>query len=131
MIILDEQIKSRSVIRSIEVWYPGNITHIQTVRPNTVIKDDNIATLLLQARQPIFVTINVSDFWRKINAHPQYCVIAIELIQQDYMELPGILRPILNLPELRTRSLRMGKVIRVRGNRVDYYGRDGQIHSIE
>lgn len=40
-----------------------------SLRPHSIIKDDSIPALLQELKQPTFITINYSDFWRKIAAH--------------------------------------------------------------
>ena len=69
MLVLDEQLKDHHLMTAIAAWYPGAVTHIQTLRPATVVKDDNVTVLLLTAHQPTFITINVDDYWRKISPH--------------------------------------------------------------
>ncbi|MEZ4711492.1 MAG: hypothetical protein R3A44_30140 [Caldilineaceae bacterium] len=113
MIILDEQLKRRSIVRAIAQWYPGAVVDILTLRPNSIIKDDNIVTLLHAAQRPIFVTINVDDFWRKVPAHPAYCMIAID-----------------NNPDLKTRSARLGKIIHVQKSGIRFYSQNGRIQTI-
>jgi hypothetical protein len=129
MLVLDEQLKDHHLIAAIAAWYPG-ATHIQTLRPTTVVKDDNIAALLLTARRPTFVTINADDFWRKIQPHVGYCILAIDLTQGDVDDLPLQLRALLKLPAFRTQASRMGKIIRVQATRIRYYERDGQVQEI-
>lgn len=46
MIILDEQLLGTNLELTIGTWYPGAIRYITDLRPNSVIKDDNIAYLL-------------------------------------------------------------------------------------
>src|SRR5262249_52352740 len=58
MIVLDEQLLGRGIERNIARWYRGSVQFIIDLRPDTVIKDDAIPTLLRQQPQPIFVTIN-------------------------------------------------------------------------
>ncbi|MFN8492035.1 MAG: hypothetical protein U0350_30820 [Caldilineaceae bacterium] len=128
--MLDEQLKDHHLIAAIAAWYPGTVTHIQTLRPITVIKDDNISTLLLTVHYPTFITINVDDFWRKITPHVGYCVLAIDLAQGDFEDLPTQLRCLFGLPLLKTCTARMGKVIRVQANQIRYYERDRQIQEI-
>jgi len=130
MLVLDEQLKDRFLIAAIATWYPGTVTHIHALRPMTVIKDDNISALLLTVRQPTFITINVDDFWRKITPHPGYCILAIDLAQGDFEDLPTQLRHLFSLPLLKTRTARMGKVIRVQANQIRYYEPDGQVQEI-
>jgi len=66
MIVLDEQLLGRDIELEIAKWYPGAVQFIMDLRPNTVIKDDAIPELLRPQNQPAFVTINESDFWRKV-----------------------------------------------------------------
>lgn len=131
MLVVDEQLKDRHLIAAISTWYPGTVTHIQALRPATIVKDDNIATLLLTVHHPTFVTINVDDFWRKITPHTGYCILTIELLQGDFDDLPAKLRRLFNLPLLRTRTARMGKIVRVQPNRIRYYERAGQVQELE
>lgn len=130
MLVLDEQLKDHHLIAAISAWYPGAVTHIQTLRPATVVKDDNVATLLLTAHHPTFITINVDDFWRKLPPHHGYCILTIDLLQGDFDDLPAQLRRFFGLPLFRTRSARMGKIIRVQPNRIRYYERNGQTQEI-
>lgn len=130
MIVLDEQIKDRYLLSAIAVWYPGTVTHIQALRPATVVKDDGIAALLRTVERPTFITINVDDFWQKIEAHDGYCVIAIEHLQDDIDTLSARLRSVLSIPAFRTRSSRMGKVIRVQSNQIRFYERNRLIQSV-
>ena len=68
MIIVDEQIHGERIRSAIAAWYSGQVESITSLRPNTVIKDDAIPTLLKQVRQPTFITINADDFWRRTPA---------------------------------------------------------------
>lgn len=131
MIIFDEQLQNPALITAVKQWYPGTVTHIRTLRANSVIKDDNIPALLHVAPRPTFVTINVNDFGRKIQAHPGYCVIAIDLAQGSSLEIQIILRQVINHVAFKSRMLRMGKVIYVRRNLVYYYAQDGQIRQVD
>ncbi|MEZ4870001.1 MAG: hypothetical protein R3C14_52220 [Caldilineaceae bacterium] len=83
MIVLDENIYDDQLADRIHAWYRGQIVSINSLRPNSLVKDDGIPTLLLQARQPTFATINADDFWLKAPAHPSYCIIAAALRQKD------------------------------------------------
>jgi len=130
MLVLDEQLKDHHLIAAIAAWYPGAVTHVQTLRPTTVVKDDNIAALLLTDRRPTFVTINADDFWRKIQPHDGYCIVAIDLTQGDVDDLPLQLRQLLKLPPFRTQASHMGKIIRVQATLIRYYERDGQVQEI-
>lgn len=130
MIVVDESIESNLVIRSIATWYPGQVISIRKLRPGTLVKDDSIATLLLQTNQLTFVTINVNDFWRIVPVSRRYCVIAIEMMQTQFLQLPELLRRVLALQEFHTKARRMGKIIRVRPTNIEYYERSQQIHTL-
>ena len=131
MIIFDEQLQNPDIIAAVKKWYPCTVTHIRTLRANTIIKDDNVPALLHAAQRPTFVTINVIDFWRKIQAHTSYCVIAIDLLQGSSLEIPIILRQVINNDAFKTHRSRMGKVIYARRNLIYYYEQDGQIRQID
>lgn len=69
MIVLDDQLSAPYLKSEIEKWYAGSVIVLGSIRPHGVIKDDNIPALLQDLKQPTFITINYSDFWRKIEAH--------------------------------------------------------------
>ena len=101
------------------------------LRPATLIKDDGIATLLNKVKEPTFVTINVDDFWLKFCANRRYCIIALPLNSaQAKKGTSEWVRKLLLLPEFRTKSARMGRVIYARPSRIEYYELDRQIHSL-
>ena len=129
MIVIDESIQDERIIRAIAGWYPGQVISIMDLRPATLIKDDGIATLLSKAKEPTFVTINVDDFWLKFRANRRYCIIALPLNSaQAKKETSEWVRKLLLLPEFRTKSARMGRVIYARPSRIEYYELDRQIH---
>jgi hypothetical protein len=79
MIVLDEQLLGRGIEHDIARWYRGSVQFITDLRPDTVIKDDAIPTLLFQQPQPIFVTINERDFWQFVPGDMRYCVVYFAL----------------------------------------------------
>jgi hypothetical protein len=91
------------------------------VRSGTVIKGEAVPALLCQHRNTVFVTTNVSDFWRRVPAHARYCVVCAPLPTQRQDELPGLLQRLLRHDSFRTDRLRMGKVIRVSESNILYY----------
>lgn len=121
MIVLDEQLMGRNLEVEISKWYRGAVQFILDLRPNTVIKDDAIPELLRQQNQPAFVTINETDFWRKVTIDERYCVIGFVLPDSRAKEIPQSLRSLLRYSEFNTKAKRMGKVIRVRRDEIDYY----------
>lgn len=123
MIILDENVHQQSLMENIAVWYRGQVRSITMLRPNTLIKDDAIPTLLRSVRQPTFVTTNVADFWCRVPAHFRYSIVCVALPNERLHELSPLLRQLLRLPEFNTRAKRMGKVIRVSPSQLQYYER--------
>ena len=74
MIVLDEQLLGRNLEREIAGWYRGAVRFVIDLRPNTIIKDDAIPSLLRQLPQATFLTINERDFWHQALADNRYCL---------------------------------------------------------
>jgi hypothetical protein len=121
MIVLDEQLLGRGLETAIARWYQGAVCFITDLRPNTVIKDDVIPRLLQQENQPTFVTINESDFWRKVAINNRFCVVCFALPDPQAHEISSRLRSLLRLPTFSTKKQRMGQVIRVTNQQINYY----------
>jgi hypothetical protein len=130
MIIVDENLQSRKLIAAISSWYKGPVLSVLAVRPATLIHDDGITTLLRQTNAPTFVTINVVDFWLKLQAHPGFCIVAITLPQSQSAQVPFVLRSIFSQREFRTKAARMGKVIHVMPTYLEFYGIDRTVYTI-
>jgi hypothetical protein len=113
MIVLDEQLLGRDLEHQIARWYQGPVCYITDLRPGTVIKDDAIPLLLQRQDYPTFVTINESDFWRKVTINEQFCVVCFALPDSRASEIPTILRDLFRQPRFASKRLRMGAVIRV------------------
>lgn len=121
MIVLDEQLLGRNIEKQIAHWYQGAVCFIIDLRPNSVIKDDAIPKLLQKENEPTFVTINETDFWRKIAINSQFCAVCFVLPDSKAREIPARLRELFDRPLFDTKKKRMGKVIRVTENEVSYY----------
>jgi hypothetical protein len=130
MIVVDENLHDQRIMQAISAWYPGQVVSVTTLRPNTVIKDQAIPTLLLKVAQPTFVTTNVADFWKKVQPHNAYCIVAVALPKERMREVPALLRRLLRHSDLKTKSSRMGKVIRLTSSRIEYYEFDRQVHTL-
>lgn len=130
MIVLDEHLKRQSLRADIMAWYPGQVVSVSGLRLESIIKDEAIPTLLLRMVRPTFVTINIADFWKKALPHNGYCIINVAVPKERIREIPGILRRLFRMPDFKTKALRMGKVIHVTQNHVEYYERDRRIHSL-
>lgn len=121
MIVLDEQLLGRDIETYIATWYAGAVLFITDLRPRTVIKDDAIPMLLRQQPQPTFVTINERDFWRKMAIDQRYCAVCFTLPDSRASDIPPALRTLFHHPTLRTKTQRMGNVIRVTDRETYYY----------
>ncbi len=130
MIVVDENIHRPRILTAISSWYTGRVLSLVTLRPNSVIYDESVPSLLLTVRQPTFVTINVSDFWLKIEPHRSYCIVGLELPQARAHEVPNLLRRLFRVPLLRTKTLRMGKVVRARSGWIEFYSSDRHVQRL-
>ena len=121
MIVLDEQLLGRDLEVVIGKWYRGSIVYVTDLRPETVIKDDAIPMLLRDQRQPTFVTINVSDFWRKTPVDSRYAIICIAIPNSKIGSIPSILRRLFGKPQFSTKGRRCGQIVLIRGDRIWSY----------
>ena len=121
MIVLDEHFDDVLVLLPLLNRLRSRVVSIRELRPGTVIKDEDIPALLRQYKNPTFVTANVTDFWRKVRPHDDYCLICVPLATQRQGEIPSILQAFLKHPEFRTARQRMGKIIRLNRNELLYY----------
>lgn len=130
MIVLDEQIHGPSIAEPIAAWYPGRVISVTTLRPKTVIKDDAMPTLLRAATHPTFVTINVSDFWRSVPADPRYAIVCVDFPAWRVLEIPDWLRRLFRTSAFKTKTARMGTVVRLRPSLIEYYGTDWRVQTL-
>jgi hypothetical protein len=124
MIVLDEQLLSYGIQASIARWYRGKVIDITQLRPHTVILDDAIPMLLRAVSRPTFVTINVADFWRRVASSPRFCIVCCAVPHTRAQDVPDLVRRVLALEPFRTRSRRLGKIVRVSPQHVYYYTTD-------
>jgi hypothetical protein len=129
VIVVDENLHDKRILAAIAAWFPGRVLSVTALRPGTVIKDDAIPLLLRQAAQPTFVTINVSDFWKRVDPDHGYCIINILFPKERIREIPELLHRLFRLPGFKTKASRVGKVIRLTPQRIEYYQSDRQIRS--
>jgi hypothetical protein len=131
VIVLDEHLEGLGLETFIARWYPGKVIAVRALRGGTIVKDDVIPTLLRHTKQPTFVTINWTDFWRQFPADKRYCIICFPLARERVKEIPSLLRQVLKLSPFKTKAGRMGTVVRVTKNFVQYYRiNDPRIHTI-
>jgi hypothetical protein len=130
MIVIDENLHDRRIMAAISAWYPGRVVSIITLRPKSVIKDEAIPVLLREVPQPTFVTINIDDFWRKVEPHKSYCLINVDLPKERVGEISDLLRHLFRLPNFKTKASRMGKIVHLTPNHIEYYESDWQVQPV-
>ncbi len=124
MIVLDEQLLGYHLPEKIRRWYRGRVAYIPELRPGTQIPDDAIPALLRKEKHPVFVTINVSDFWRRMAPDRRFGIVCFPLLDREIMTIPALLRRLFAMPPFHTRGNRAGKMIRVSRQQVQYYTSD-------
>lgn len=131
MLILDEQLLGRNLEVALARWYRGSIVFITDLRPYSIIKDEAVPVLLRQQRSPTFLTINETDFWRKVSIDQHFCVVCFPLPDSQAEEISGLLRVVFRHDLFQTKAQRMGKVLRVTRNTISYYShRDRQVQVV-
>ena len=94
MIVLDEQLQGLGLEDTLAGWY---------------------------LRQLTFVTINYTDFWRRVPADKSYCIVCMELPVEQTDKASGWLRQLFRLPEFKTKGARMGTVVLASPQQLRYY----------
>ena len=131
MIVSDENLLGLRLNNPIAVWYPGRVCYITDLRSNTVIKDEAIPQLLQRLKGATFVTTNVTDLWQRALTHTRYSIVCMSLPNERVREVPELLRRFLRLPEFKTKAARMGKVVRVGRQQIQYYAAgDNRVHTV-
>jgi len=121
VIVLDEHSMGLGLDREVRAWYEGRVCYITDLRPDTVIKDEAIPSLLLRERQPTFVTGDVTGFWHKVKPHPNFCIVCFGLPTERWHRIPLLLRHLFRTEGFRTKRERMGKVALVTETTVRFY----------
>ena len=121
MIVLDEQLLGRNLEREIGAWYPGAVCFITELRPDTVIKDDAIPSILRDQPQATFVTINATDFWEIVQITADFCVICLAIPDSQVNRVSTMIRDLLSHPRFALRASRMGCVIRASTSTLTFY----------
>lgn len=129
MLVVDENLSDELILDAVAKGYSGQVLTVMDLRPRSIIKDDAIATLLLKLDQPTFVTINVSDFWKKARPHAGYAIVCIGVPQDRAIEVLELLRPFLRSASFKTKAARMGKVFHLLSSHIEHYGVDRKIQT--
>ena len=131
MLVLDEQLSGRDLKTLLGRWYPGPVLFITDLRPGTVIKDGAIPVLLHQQRQATFLTIHEAGFWRKVVIDGRFCVVCSALPDSPAREIPNLLRAVFRPSTFRTKTRRMGKVLRATPTTISYHtDHDRQVRAL-
>ena len=70
-------------------------------------------------------------FWDRDLRDPRYCILCFPLRNDEQYQLPERLYRLFQLPEFHTKAARMGKVVRVGPERIDYWVLgDEQMHRL-
>jgi hypothetical protein len=72
-------------------------------------------------KKATFITINVVDFWKPRLAHANYSIVCLSIPNDQLSEIPQLLKRLFRLPQFQTKSARMGKVVLVSKQRIQYY----------
>jgi hypothetical protein len=54
----------------------------------------------------------------------------VDVPEERIHDVPKLLRRLFRLPDFKTKASRMGKIIRLTRNGIEYYERDRRIHSL-
>jgi hypothetical protein len=122
MIILDAQLDDDAIVDGLS-WHEGQVTTVQRLRFRNR-EDEAIPRQLNEYRGCVFVTINVNDFYGRVEGDPRWCIVCLCLTSdQARTEVPRLLKRVLGHPELCTKNKRAGKVVRVTTQQFSYYER--------
>ena len=121
MIILDEQLLGRGIEEPIAHWYPGAVRFITELRDGSIIKDEAIPMLLSRENEPTFVTINETDFWRRVSLSDRFCIVCFTVTLPRAGEIPAPLQRLFRHKDFRTKAQRMGSIVRITADGAAYY----------
>jgi len=127
MFVVDAALADKLVLHPIQAW--TRAISIRALRPYEIIKDDRIPVLLRELKQPTFITIDEAGFWKRNLCDRRYAILYFDLDKDQQPLIPMLLRQLLNLPEFKTKSARMGKVVFINKTQVKYYQlREEKLH---
>jgi hypothetical protein len=120
MIVLDEHLLGVDFQAAIARWYRGAVIDITQLRPGSLILDDAIPGLLQSVKQPTFITLNVTDFWRRSAPDRRFAIVGFAYPSTRTIEIPSVLKKVLRMSPFRTRRSRLGKIIRVSPEHIQF-----------
>jgi hypothetical protein len=115
VIVFDEQLLEPELEESLKKWYRGSVVAVIDLRPSTIVKDDVIPQLLSRTRQhPTFITINVRDFWNKVQINQGFCVVCFKIPDTQITMISVLLKALFQ--EFKTKKQRAGHVFQIDHN---------------
>lgn len=117
-LVLDEHLGRTEVLVPLQKWITA--TKIEDLVGDEILKDDRILQFLRQRKHPTFLTLD-EDFFHRRLCDQRYCLIYCVVPRQQQHRLPVTLRRVFRLPEFSTKAARMGKVIRVHEQDIDFW----------
>ena len=117
MLIIDENISE------VEVWrLRERRIAVRQIGPDLAaagLGDDNVVPLLHHLKRPTFFTRD-RDFWKRELAHARYCLVFLDIPEHEGQVAEAI-RRFLRHPRFQATARRMGRVVRVHADGVDFY----------
>ena len=117
-IVLDEHLGRTEVLEPLRKWI--TVTKIEDLAADETLKDERILQILCKRRQATLVTLD-ADFFHKRLCDRRYCLIYCVVPHQQQRRIPVILRRLFRLPEFSTKAARMGKVVRVHEQDIEFW----------
>jgi hypothetical protein len=124
MNILDENVRNdqRALLRNWRIPF----RQIGNEISRSGIQDADILPVLNRLKRPTFFTHD-QDFFESNLCSPRYCIVWLDVLNAD---VAMYLRRFLHHPAFDTFSKRMGKVVRVRPERISYWEGKRKMQSI-
>ena len=127
-ILVDEHLSRTEVLAPLRTWITAQ--KIEDLAPDETLKDERILQLLRSQKQPTLVTLD-AGFYHKRHCDRRYCLIYFALPHLEQSRLPGLLRRLFRLPEFKTKAARMGKVVQVSDEKIEFWQvRDEKRHTV-
>jgi hypothetical protein len=117
-LVLDEHLSREEVLEPLRPW--RSVQKIEDLAPHETLKDDRILQILRRQKQPTLITLDGGFFLRRY-CDPRYCLLYFVIPRQQQARLPGLLRQMFRLPAFKTKAARMGKVVRISSERIEFW----------
>jgi hypothetical protein len=117
-ILVDEHLSRTEVLEPLLKWITAR--KIEELAPEETLKDDRILQILRRQNRPTFVTRD-AGFYQKRYRDRRYCLVYFSLPDLEQNRLPRLLRRLFRLVGFKTKASRMGKVVRVSDEKIDFW----------